>query len=55
MAPMNPSAFEKQFIPFAITTDGLKDKKEFWKNLRKAIEYGMSEKQALKSLTFTPA
>jgi len=55
MAPMNPSSFEKQFIPFAITTDGLKDKKEFWKNLRKAIEYGMSEKQALKSLTYTPA
>ena len=55
MAPMNPSAFEKQFIPFALTTDGLKDKKEFWKNLRKAIEYGLSEKQALKSLTYTPA
>src|ERR1035437_3200703 len=55
MAPMNPAAFEKQFIPFAITTDGLKDKKEFWKNLRKAIEYGMTEKQALKSLTYTPA
>ena len=55
MAPMNPAAFEKQFIPFAITADGLKDKKEFWKNLRKAIEYGMTEKQALKSLTYTPA
>ncbi|MBI4946597.1 MAG: amidohydrolase family protein [Bacteroidetes bacterium] len=55
MAPMNLSAFEKQNIPFSITTDGLKDKKEFWKNLRKAIEFGMTEKQALKSLTYTPA
>lgn len=55
MAPLNPSAFEKKNIPFAITADGLKDKKEFWKNLRKAIEYGLSETQALKSLTFTPA
>jgi imidazolonepropionase-like amidohydrolase len=55
MAPMNPSAFEKKFIPFAITTDGLKDKKDFWKNLRKAIEYGLTEKMALRSLTLTPA
>ena len=55
MAPVNPYAFEKYFIPFAITTSDLKDKKDFWKNLRKAIEYGLSEKQALKSLTSTPA
>jgi len=55
MAPMNPSAFEKKFIPFALTLDGLKDKKEFWKNLRKAIEYGLSKQAALKALTFTPA
>ncbi|MEK6616421.1 MAG: amidohydrolase family protein, partial [Bacteroidota bacterium] len=37
------------------TTDGLSDKKDFWKNLRKAIAYGLSETAALKSLTFTPA
>lgn len=55
MAPMNPSAFEKNFIPFALTTSGLKEKKDFWKNIRKAIEYGMSEKQALRALTTTPA
>lgn len=55
MAPANPYAFEKYFIPFAITTADLKDKKDFWKNLRKAIAYGLSEKQALKSLTSTPA
>lgn len=55
MAPMNPSAFEKKFIPFALTTGGLKEKKDFWKNIRKAIEYGMSEKQTLRALTSTPA
>ncbi len=55
MAPANPVALEKYFIPFAITTADLKEKKDFWKNLRKAISYGLSEKQALKSLTSTPA
>jgi imidazolonepropionase-like amidohydrolase len=54
-APANPLALEKNFIPFAITTADLKDKKDFWKNLRKAISYGLSEKQALRSLTITPA
>jgi len=55
MAPVNAFALEKNYIPFAITTADLKDKKEFWKNLRKAITYGLSEKQALKSLTTIPA
>ncbi|MFL5765883.1 MAG: amidohydrolase family protein [Bacteroidia bacterium] len=55
MAPVNAFAMEKYFIPFAITTADLKEKKDFWKNLRKAIAYGLSEKQALKSLTTIPA
>ncbi len=55
MAPVNAFALEKNYIPFAITTADLKDKKEFWKNLRKAIQYGLSEQQALKSLTTIPA
>ncbi len=55
MAPVNAFALEKNYIPFAITTADLKDKKEFWKNLRKAITYGLSEKQALKALTTIPA
>ena len=55
MAPANAFAMEKYFIPFAITTADLKDKKDFWKNLRKAISLGLSEKQALKSLTSVPA
>lgn len=55
MAPMNLASFEKNFIPFAITTSDLKNKKDFFKNLQKAMEYGLSEKQALKALTYTPA
>ncbi|MBC7865414.1 MAG: amidohydrolase family protein, partial [Bacteroidia bacterium] len=55
MAPVNPGAFEKYFINFSLTLNGLKDKKSFYKNLRKAIEYGLSEKTALKALTYNPA
>jgi imidazolonepropionase-like amidohydrolase len=55
MAPVNPFALEKFYIPYAITTAELKDKKDFYKNLRRAIKYGLTEKQALKALTVTPA
>ncbi len=55
MAPLNPSAFAKKGIAFALTTAELKDKKDFWKNLRKAIEYGLDEKSALRALTSAPA
>ncbi len=43
MAPTNPAAFEKAGIPFSITTADLRDSKQFLPNLRKAIEYGLSE------------
>ncbi|MFI5148788.1 MAG: amidohydrolase family protein [Bacteroidia bacterium] len=55
MAALNPSAFSKRGIAFAFTTADLKEKKDFWKNLRKAIAYGLDEKNALKALTFAPA
>ncbi|HEX8516624.1 MAG TPA: amidohydrolase family protein [Bacteroidia bacterium] len=55
MAAANPLILEKNSIPFAITSADLKDRKDFWKNIRKAIRYGLTEKQALKSLTVTPA
>ncbi len=54
LAPGNPAALEKSEIKFAITSFGL-DGKEFWTNLRKAMDFGLSEKQALKSLTEIPA
>jgi imidazolonepropionase-like amidohydrolase len=55
MAPLNPVAFAKRGMTFALTTSDLKDKKEFWKNLRKSIEFGLDEKNALKALTQAPA
>lgn len=55
LAPGNAAAFEKNFIPFCFTTADLKNKEQFLKNLRKAVEYGLSEKTALKALTHNPA
>ena len=55
MAPSEPAAFEKAGIPFCLTADGLKDVKQFMGNVRKAIEYGLSEQTALEALTKTPA
>ncbi len=55
LAPTNPAAFEKQTIPFCLTSSDLKNKDAFLKNLRKAVRYGLSEKAALKALTYTPA
>lgn len=55
MAPANPGLLEKAGIEFAITMADLESSKDFWTNLRTAIDYGLSEKQALKSLTEVPA
>ena len=55
LAPLNPGAFEKSGIKFALTASDLKDKKEFLARIRKAIEYGLSPKAALRALTVTPA
>lgn len=56
LAPSNPAVLEKAGIQFAISSFGLESNpKEFWANLRKAIDYGLSERLALKSLTEVPA
>ncbi len=55
MAPSNPAAFEKAGINFCITSADLKDAKQFLPNLRKAMQYGLSEKAALDALTKNPA
>jgi len=54
-APANAARLEKAGINFALTASDLTDKKDFWKNLRKAIDYGLSQQTALKALTYTPA
>lgn len=55
LAPSNPSRLAAAGINFALTTNGLKNKGDFWKNIKKAIKHGLSEKKALKALTHTPA
>ena len=55
LAPFNLGIVAKNQIEFAITTSDLKDKKEFFSNLRKAIKSGLSEQDALKALTYAPA
>jgi imidazolonepropionase-like amidohydrolase len=55
LAPTNPAALEKAGIRFAITSNGLANARDFWTNLRTAITNGLSEKQALMSLTEIPA
>lgn len=55
MAPANAAAFEKAGIPFCLTTADLRSVNQFWTNLRKAMEYGLSENKALEALTKTPA
>jgi imidazolonepropionase-like amidohydrolase len=55
LAPSNPGSLEKAGIPFCLTSADLRDSKTFITNLRKAIEYGLSETRALEALTSTPA
>lgn len=55
LAPLNPGAFEKYGIRFALTASGLDDKGEFMTNLRRAILFGLSEKMALRAITTVPA
>ncbi len=55
LAPTNAAAFEKAGIPFCLTTADLRSVSSFWTNLRKAMEYGLSEAKAMDALTKTPA
>ncbi len=55
LAPSEAGVFEKSNIPFCFTAADLKDPKQFLSNLRKAMEYGLSETKALEALTKTPA
>lgn len=55
LAPMNPAILAQHKIPFSISSHGTKTSSDFWSNLRKAIELGLSESDALKALTINPA
>ena len=55
LAPFNASKVAAAGIPFAFTLSDLKDQKSFFAQLRKAVECGLSEADALAALTSTPA
>ena len=55
MAPANAAMFEKAGINFVLTTSDLRDPRQFLTNLRKAMEYGLSESKAMDALTKAPA
>jgi len=55
MAPANASYFEKAGINFCLTTADLRNITQFWTNLRKAMDYGLSESKAMEALTKNPA
>lgn len=54
-APANLAQLEKHHVTFALTSDGLKNPKDFLPNIRKAIQYGLTTESALASLTTIPA
>jgi imidazolonepropionase-like amidohydrolase len=55
LAPYNAAGLAKAGIDFALTTADLKNKTDFMKNLRRAIECGLSPEDAIRALTSTPA
>ena len=55
LAPGNAAALEKAGVPFCISAADLTNLTDFMPNLRKAIEYGLTESKALEALTKTPA
>ena len=55
LAPTNPGRLAARGITFALTADGLTTGHDFWKNLRRAVQHGLSEEAALQALTDTPA
>ena len=55
LAPENAQKLAEENIPFAFTTNGLEDQKQFKNNLIKMVNKGFSKKDALSALTLTPA
>lgn len=55
LAPSNPARLANAGATIAFTLDGLKKKKDLMKQIRKAMQYGLSETQALAALTSVPA
>ena len=55
LAPMNPAILSNAGVSICLSSSQCKTPKEFWANLRSAIDHGLSEEDALRALTITPA
>ena len=55
MSPYNPYLLDSAKIEFCFTIYDLKNKSDFYKNLKKAVAYGLPASQALNALTLNPA
>ncbi|MBK7108107.1 MAG: amidohydrolase family protein [Bacteroidetes bacterium] len=55
LAPANAAMVQNAGILFAFTQAGLENKKDFLKNIRKAISNGLDTADALRALTINPA
>ena len=55
LAPFNLARVSGAGLTFAITSSDLKQRSSFLTNIRKSIKYGLTENEALKALTYTPA
>lgn len=53
LAPYNPAILADAEVPFVITSDGAA--KDFWKNLRTAVENGLPADTAIDALSLLPA
>lgn len=54
-APANAAILTKYNVPFTISLSGIEKAEDFWTNIRRAIEHGLTQEQALAALTETPA
>lgn len=55
LAPSNAVILDSSGVEFSFTLSDLKKKSEFYKNLRKAVDRGLSKRSALAALTSRPA
>ena len=55
LAPENPARLEAAGVKFALTSAGLDDRGAFLKQLRRAVERGLTTAAALRSVTTAPA
>jgi imidazolonepropionase-like amidohydrolase len=54
-APKTPAALAKAGVPFAFSSDGLSEPRDFVKNAAKAVQQGLGREDALKALTLQAA